>query len=156
MLNAANKGINDNEIINTMYLLNEYEMDVAVSFVLGLPGETKASLHKTLQHLEQISWMNNVIENHASVMIPLPGSRIWKEIMGRTSLRKKYGGKDLINLVEFQIDYLNNFTVCGASVVFDYYLKIDSFFTSAGPFYCDKDNSFFKLIHFKENVFETI
>lgn len=150
MLRSANKGLSRNKILNILKLLNEYQIDVAVSFVLGLPGESEETLKTTSDYLHEIAWMDNIIENHASVLIPLPGSRIYNEILNEPHLSKKYLGKDLIDLNEFQKDYLNSYTKCGAEIVYKYYTEIDSIFRSAGPFFIDKRSPIYKLINFKD------
>ncbi len=70
MLHNARKGISRKRMDLALNLLNENGIRVAISFVLGLPGESEDSLKVTLDHLSEISWMNNIIENHASVIIP--------------------------------------------------------------------------------------
>lgn len=152
MLKSAKKGFNFDKIIKSLNLLNEYKINVAISFVLGLPGEDEVSLKTTLENVKRISWMKNIIENHVSVLIPLPGSLIYREIIEDPILGAKYKGKDLLNFSELQRDYLDKFTICGSETVYDYYIKIDSFFRSAGPFYCDKNSSIYKFIHFKEEL----
>jgi len=154
MLRSAKKGLNKNKILNILKLLNEYQINVAVSFVLGLPGESEETLKTTLDSLYKIAWMDNIIENHASILIPLPGSRIYSEILNEPHLRKTYLGKDLINLNELQKDYLNSFTICGAETVYKYYTDIDSIFKSAGPFFIDKRSPIYKLIQIKDFEFE--
>lgn len=156
MLNSAHKGINQDSVINALYLLNRYNIDVAVSFVLGLPDEDETSLNNTLKCLKDISWMNNIIENHTSILIPLPGSDIYNRILRDPMIGKKYLDKDIVNLSELQKDYLDKFTVCGSDVVFDYYLKIDSIFKSAGPFFIDKRAPIYRNMNFKEEKFDSI
>jgi radical SAM superfamily enzyme YgiQ (UPF0313 family) len=153
MLETCNKGIDNHQINTSLVLLNQYGIDVAVSFVLGLPNESDATLAYTLEQLRGLNWMDNIIENHASVLIPLPGSRIFNQILANSKFREKYLGKDIINLFEFQKDYLNEFTKCGADKVYEYYLEIDKLFQSAGPFFIDKRAPIYKQINFKEELY---
>jgi radical SAM superfamily enzyme YgiQ (UPF0313 family) len=150
MLNSAKKGFTYNKIKTVLKELNKQNVKVALSFVLGLPGESANTLEDTYNRLLEINWMNNVIENHASILIPLPGSRIFDELMEKEYFQNKYGKEDLINLTQFQIDYLEKFTKCKAKEIFEYFVKIENVFKSGGPFFLDKSNAVYEKINYRE------
>lgn len=86
-----------------IFLLAKYGIFARAFFVLGLPGESSATLSKTVRLAEKIvsAGNNNLII--VPVFTPLPGSLSFHLLKQKTG--KKYEGKDLINWDEANFDW---------------------------------------------------
>jgi anaerobic magnesium-protoporphyrin IX monomethyl ester cyclase len=90
-------------------LLTKNNIYIQPSFIIGLIGENKDSLSKTEEILNFISKNGKVFEIGINLILPLPGSIIWKEMMKVPKLREKYFNEYLFNLDELRNDYLKHF-----------------------------------------------
>jgi len=150
-LQSVSKGFTSQQAIDAVRLLGEYGINVELSLVLGNYGETEESLRTTLETCERLQELDNIDENHSSILIPLPGSRVFNRLMDIPEMKEKYGG-DLIDYASLQIDFLDKFTECGADKVFEYYNKIEGLFTPAGPFYSPANSRFYREGRFRDDL----
>lgn len=80
-----------------------------VSFVFGLPGETHESLQRTIDLGKELSRSETVIETSSSVLLPIPGSPAWHELMTIPGMQEKHSS-DLLDLEELKKDWAKYFT----------------------------------------------
>lgn len=89
-------------------LLNEYDIALTPSYVIGLPGETEESLQTTLEHAYRLRQITGFEEIFCCQLIPFPGSVAFQ------MLRKRYAiQSDMID-----VQYLKRLwadTFCSAS-----------------------------------------
>ncbi|MDP2925340.1 MAG: radical SAM protein [Nanoarchaeota archaeon] len=150
-LKSINKGYTAERAKQSLRLLREFGINVELSLVLGNTGETEESLKRTLEICETLQELDNIDENHCSILIPLPGSKVYRKLMEDLDLRKKYG-RDLIDYERLQIEFLDRYTLCGASKVFEYYNKIEKLFNPAGAFYSPKNSQFYTQGRFRDDL----
>jgi radical SAM superfamily enzyme YgiQ (UPF0313 family) len=72
------KGETTESIETAIKLLNDYGILASVSFVLGLPGETKLSLERTYRIAQRWTVCFPNLSISSSVILPIPGSRLGK------------------------------------------------------------------------------
>lgn len=101
-------------IIKAAKLLGAAEIKLCDAYVLGLIGETKASVRKTISLAQQISNYCEKRITYWNVIMPLPGSPIWNEMMRIPKLREKYSSEYKFNLEEVQRDYIDLFCHLGS------------------------------------------
>lgn len=95
---------------HAMKLLEERDIKMIVSILLGLPGETAESLKNTRDFVEETLAMSNVNEMVVSIMIPLPGSRAHSQLLNlNPGMRAKYSHWDEVRVNEMQRDWVENF-----------------------------------------------
>lgn len=150
-LQSVSKGFTSQQAIDAIKLLSEYGINVELSLVLGNYGETEESLKTTLETCERLQGLENIDENHSSILIPLPGSKVFNRLMEIPELRRKYRG-DLIDYASLQVEFLERFTECGADTVFSYYNRIERLFTPAGPFYSPANSRFYREGKFRDDL----
>lgn len=73
------KNLTDAAIFNTLKLLNQYNFDVELSFILGVPGESLPEMEKTIRFPQRL--IKAGIKSFSKVsfkpIIPMPGSKIF-------------------------------------------------------------------------------
>jgi radical SAM superfamily enzyme YgiQ (UPF0313 family) len=116
MLVAANKGYTADQSRRAVELLAEKNIQVVISFVLGLPGETSASLQTTVDFARELQMFGNIVETSCSVMLPLPGSTAFKRMLAQPQLSSRHMG-DLLDLERLKQDWLQNFSRVSMSEV---------------------------------------
>jgi anaerobic magnesium-protoporphyrin IX monomethyl ester cyclase len=101
-------------IFKAAKLLGAAEIKLCDAYVLGLIGETKESLKKTITLAQQISNYCEKRITYWNVIMPLPGSPIWNEMMRVPKLSEKYSSEYKFNLEEVQTDYIDHFCHLGS------------------------------------------
>lgn len=119
LLKAANKGFTVEDIIIGSKRLARSGIKLYPSFVLGLPGETVDSLLKTKEVAERLVDLANVYEISCSSLIPIPGSKVYQNLMQDSNLGKKYGDKDILPIDEMRKDWVHSY----CKVEYDHILK---------------------------------
>ena len=119
VLKKVNKEIvGANIFYNSARILFENGIGMTPSYVLGLPGESKKSVHNTVKHAERIRELSiNVLggqpnEMVANLLEPIPGSYAYKQIVD--AFPEKYLNEDELELEQMQRDYIcliHNFSV---------------------------------------------
>lgn len=74
VLNNVNKRINIEESKKFFGYLNEFEIGIRLNVIMGLPGEPKNIVEKTIKYIEDVH-PSSVL---ASILTPIPGSEIYK------------------------------------------------------------------------------
>ncbi|MFH0714735.1 MAG: radical SAM protein, partial [Candidatus Diapherotrites archaeon] len=103
------KPFSNQEILAAIKLLGKNKIKVTDCYVLGLMGETPESIKKTFDLSKKVDALCERDETGWSVILPLPGSPIWKAMMLKPELKEKYGESYEFNLQELREDYLNAF-----------------------------------------------
>lgn len=109
ILKNINKPVSKELVLRAIRALAKYDIRVTVSFVIGLPGETKKSLSKTISFSEELAKYKNIIETSTSVMMPIPGSRAFKDLMKIPEVAIKYS-TDFFNLEGLRGEWIKHFT----------------------------------------------
>ena len=155
MLAAQRKNKTTDETnLAALKLLNQANMSVHGSFMLGAPGETIESVENTIKHINEC--MDNVEFSSVEVsrLFPLPNSPIWDMMVNNhkpqfynntdeikqnllkldimisdnklNELAEKYQGRDLLNSNELMPDWYENFTHVEESYVLDKIHQLDT------------------------------
>ncbi len=90
MLQSMNKRSTLEDNLNAMKILQSQRIGVIVGVVVGVPGETKESLNKTVEFLKRISEFDNFDRLEWGSLIPFPGSRANRTLRDHPDLRDKY------------------------------------------------------------------
>jgi radical SAM superfamily enzyme YgiQ (UPF0313 family) len=87
-------------------LLNSHNIKVRVSFIAGLPGESRKSINNTRKLIESLLQLSNVVYVPYSIILPLPGSMIFRMMERKFPKLKK---EDVFDLYQLQELWINNF-----------------------------------------------
>lgn len=109
ILSNSKKGIKTEHTLRAIELLANEGINVIVSFVIGLPGETYESLEKTISFAQEISRFENVTETSTGLMLPIPGSNAFMKLMRDPKMQLKYNS-DNFDLEELRTDWVEKFT----------------------------------------------
>jgi anaerobic magnesium-protoporphyrin IX monomethyl ester cyclase len=109
LLNAANKGTTTDQVRRAVDLLAEQDIQVVLSFVLGLPGESSETLQKTVDFAQELYSRGNIVETSTSILLPIPGSTAFERLMTLPGMATKHGG-DPLDLEELKTDWIKLFT----------------------------------------------
>ncbi|MCX6799015.1 MAG: hypothetical protein NTW59_02885 [Candidatus Diapherotrites archaeon] len=103
-------GLNKTQIFKRLLLLKKEGIRIDPSFVLGVEGESQKSLEETMRFIKQVISLGNVRWLLLSPLTLLPGSPFFKRFMSIPEMQRKYQGKDLLDAVEMNQDYLSLFS----------------------------------------------
>jgi radical SAM superfamily enzyme YgiQ (UPF0313 family) len=117
MLESMNKRSTLEDNMRAMELLQKYRIGVIAGVVVGVPGESKESLARTLEFLKKISEYDNLDRFEWGSLIPFPGSKANRMLREHPDLKEKY--KDFGNE-----DYLSQL-LCMMQDWYKYYCEID-------------------------------
>jgi radical SAM superfamily enzyme YgiQ (UPF0313 family) len=109
LLIAANKGTTTDQVRRAVELLAEQDIQVVLSFVLGLPGETNETLRKTMDFARELYGWGNIVETSTSTLLPIPGSGAFQQLMSVPGMAQKHAS-DLLDLEELKRDWTRLFT----------------------------------------------
>lgn len=119
VLEKVNKEIvGANIFYNAARFLFENGIGMTPSYVLGLPGESRKSVHNTVKHAERIKELSiNILGNQPNEMVanllePIPGSFAYKQLVA--AFPEKYLYEDELELEQIQRDYtclIHNFGI---------------------------------------------
>ena len=115
MLENMNKRSTIEDNLRAMEILHKYRLGVIVGVVVGVPGESKESLHRTLEFLKSISDYDNFDRFEWGTVVPFPGSKANTMLRQHPDLREKYKNfgdenytSDLLSMVEDWFNYYCN------------------------------------------------
>jgi radical SAM superfamily enzyme YgiQ (UPF0313 family) len=117
MLKSMNKRSTLEDNIRAMELLQKYGIGVIVGVVVGVQGESRRSLEKTVEFLKKLAEFDNFDRFEWGSMIPFPGSKANRMLREHPDLKEIYG--DFGNE-----DYLLHL-LCMIKDWYRYYCKID-------------------------------
>lgn len=86
--------------------LKEYDIPIQAYFVLGLPGETEKSFHKTIEFIKKLPLVQNDTINYF-VATPYPGSRLWEDKIFNIKIIEDDFSKYDCNHLIFETEELN-------------------------------------------------
>lgn len=109
ILRNTRKGITTNTTRRAIQALKNEGINVIVSFVLGLPGETKETLAKTVDFAKELANYGNIQETSTSIMFPMPGSQVFTNLMRIDGMKEKYSS-DILDYEQLKRDWLKHFT----------------------------------------------
>lgn len=107
------RNTNPQDNFNAAKHLFDNGIDVCASFVMGLPGENKKSLKKTINGAKEITHLAESLigrpprELVANLIEPSPGSPAFRKIV--ETFPEKYINNDMLSLEELQYDYFRVF-----------------------------------------------
>jgi radical SAM superfamily enzyme YgiQ (UPF0313 family) len=90
MLESMNKRSTLGDNMRAMELLREHRIGVTVGIVVGVQGEGKESLGRTVEFLRRLSEFDNFDRFELGSLIPLPGSKANRMLREHPDLREKY------------------------------------------------------------------
>lgn len=90
-------------------LMKKEGVQLHASFILGGRGETKEFMHKTTEVARKLSEYDNVTWILISPQLILPGSPDYRALLQIPRMHKKYVEQDLIDIVEINRDFLEQF-----------------------------------------------
>jgi len=105
-INCGLKSVEKN--LRAVRYLSEEGILIADSYVLGMIGETQESLDNTVKLFKEIQGYGTEI-TYCSVCLPLPGSKVWDEMMKIKSLRENYSSTYRLDPEKLSQDYVRNF-----------------------------------------------
>lgn len=113
ILRMNGKPMTKEMIVKSAKLLGKAGIKLCDAYVLGLIGETKASIDKTRALAQQIGSYCEKRVTYWNVILPLPGSPIWNGMMSIPTLKAKYGDEYKFNIEDVQRDYIKHFCHLG-------------------------------------------
>lgn len=124
MLKSMNKRSTLEDNLRAMEILHQYRLGVIVGVVIGVPGETKDSLIRTLEFLKRLYEYDNLDRIEWGALIPFPGSKANIMLREHPELKEKYRNfgdmsytSDMMSMIEDWFRYY-------CHVDFDYVLKM--------------------------------
>jgi anaerobic magnesium-protoporphyrin IX monomethyl ester cyclase len=78
-LNLLNKGETTADTMNAVRMCKKYDIDVRLSMMIGIPGETKSSISKTIGLIEEASSIHDGLTAILSVYSPYPGTKLYHD-----------------------------------------------------------------------------
>jgi anaerobic magnesium-protoporphyrin IX monomethyl ester cyclase len=97
MLASMNKKATLEDNLRAMELLQKYRIGVVAGVVVGGPGESQASLGRTVEFLKRLTEFDNFDRFEWGSLMPFPGSKANRMLREHTDLLEKYkdfGNKD--------------------------------------------------------------
>jgi len=117
MLASMNKRATLEDNMRAMELLQKYRIGVVAGVVVGVPGESKESLERTVEFLKSLTEFDNFDRFEWGSLMPFPGSKANRMLREHPELKEKY--KDFGDK-----DYLFQFA-CMIQDWYRYYCEID-------------------------------
>jgi|GEM_PF-1126080 radical SAM superfamily enzyme YgiQ (UPF0313 family) len=107
-------------VLERMHMLKDAGIYAAPAYVLGMIGESKESVKKTVALNKAIQNLDATEISYVNILTPLPRSYAWQALMQKDKmLAKKYAGTYHINTDELERAFVDCFT----SVSYDYLRK---------------------------------
>jgi len=107
-LTTMHKGVTAQVNKRAIDLLLRNNIATKIFFVLAAPGETKSSLEKTGDFIEDLlKTKTKRLVIKVNLLVPLPGSLAWDMLVRK--IRKSYYDQDILDFQQARIDWLNHF-----------------------------------------------
>lgn len=104
------KNFTNEDIFRAARLLQEAGIKLQDNYLLGLIGESEETVKKTHSLAEDVSRYCDVSERRGfHLILPTPGSPIWRRMMQVPELKAKYGEEYKFDIEELRKDYLAHF-----------------------------------------------
>jgi radical SAM superfamily enzyme YgiQ (UPF0313 family) len=130
MLKNMNKNSTLEQNLNAMEILQKYRIGVIAGVVVGVPGESKGSMQRTIDFLKKLTEYDNFDRFEWGSLIPFPGSDANQMLRECPDLRKKYkdfGNRNyLIQLMCMTIDWYKHYCDVNFCDILEFQEKIDN------------------------------
>jgi radical SAM superfamily enzyme YgiQ (UPF0313 family) len=90
MLESMNKRAKLEDNIRAMKLLQKYRIGVIAGVVVGVQGESKESMERTIGFLKKLTEFDNFDRFEWGTLVPFPGSKANSMLREHPELQKKY------------------------------------------------------------------
>jgi len=114
MLESMNKRAKLEDNIRAMKLLQKYRIGVIAGVVVGVQGESKESMERTIGFLKRLTEFDNFDRFEWGTLIPFPGSKANRILREHPDLQRKYedfGNKNyLFQLVSMIQDWHRHYS----------------------------------------------
>lgn len=90
MLESMNKRARLEDNLRAMELLNKYRIGVIAGVVVGVQGESRDSIERTIGFLKKLTEYDNFDRFEWGTLIPFPGSKANKMLREHPALKQKY------------------------------------------------------------------
>jgi radical SAM superfamily enzyme YgiQ (UPF0313 family) len=90
MLESMNKRAKLEDNIRAMKLLQKYRIGVIAGVVVGVQGESKESMERTIGFLKKLTEFDNFDRFEWGTLVPFPGSKANRMLREHPDLQKKY------------------------------------------------------------------
>ncbi len=107
---SSNKGFTTEKILNAIEKIEKKKIKIILSFLIGLPGESYKSVENTISIAKSILKITTIQEAFVSLLLPLPGSRVFDMILEHPEIGSKYKDIDNYSPEEIRKDWIENFT----------------------------------------------
>jgi radical SAM superfamily enzyme YgiQ (UPF0313 family) len=104
------KGISVKQNKKAIELLDKNNIAMSFCIILGIPGETKESVQKTVDFIQELidsKKDKNIVYFNIRLLTPMPNSLCWDWLIEKTG--DKYKDKDIIDRSEMRHDWFKNF-----------------------------------------------
>lgn len=81
LLDEMKKGLKVESILKCVKTLSKYPIQVNLSFVMGMPSETKKEIYETIKFMKKIRKINKYAGPNANVLTPYPKSEIMDSLI---------------------------------------------------------------------------
>jgi radical SAM superfamily enzyme YgiQ (UPF0313 family) len=144
-IRSFGKNYNRKQVVEAVKLLNNYDIKVSPSFVIGAPpsdnflGETKKSIENTIKLATTLMKMKNVDLAFSNILIPCEGSRAYDTLLSKlpNHIKNKIE-KDLFTRNEYMQELWCNYVLnISYSETKKYQLQIEKLFSNFIKMYRD-------------------
>jgi len=97
------------DLTSKVELMKKEGIQLHASFILGGRGETKDFMYKTTEVARRLAEYDNVTWILISPQLILPGSPDYRALLQIPKMHKRYAEQDLIDIVEINRDFLEQF-----------------------------------------------
>ncbi len=149
LLRRCHKGVTSSRLLRSVDILKKEGIRIALSLIFGLPGEDARSLGQTLAVCRSLRAAGVISEMHASVVTPLPGSRLFEELVLRLPSLAYARDSDFVPHEDIFDAYLPASTRCTKEQLFSAFVAVDNMFPSAGPFYLSTSSPAFGSLGYR-------
>lgn len=112
-LNGKNMQVDN--IKKAVKLLCEHDIKVSDAYVLGMIGETRKSVEKTIDLAKHIREICTTEISYWNILTPLPGSKAWKMLFTDQAIKRSLGTSYEFDTVQLEKTFVKRFSKLGES-----------------------------------------
>lgn len=121
ILKKVRKGNSPEQHLNAVRLLAERDIKIIAAFMLGHPGEDRASLDETVEHILEVIDFKNTNELVVSLFTPLPGSQAYNMLLEKSNvISSVFKANDIFHAQEFQKEWIHHFCETDFDTIMEY------------------------------------
>jgi radical SAM superfamily enzyme YgiQ (UPF0313 family) len=125
LLKSSFKGQTVNTILRCVNVLKNNNIKYFPSFILGLPGESEASMANTNRLCQDLADLGGLDRLGCTILQPIPGSRAYDMILQESDFGKKLALLDNIDLKYLEKYWIDNFTNVEYKTIVEFQNKIN-------------------------------